>query len=827
MYYGKIKFFDSKKNNFGFITNIIGPDNSIIEDLYINGNDVLCSTSDLFEGTEVCFDIVGFKRKKAINLKLFSSLNFLSQLKFAFQFDSISFHSFLKLNIQHLNNLDLELKKKIFIKISSDPDTYNFSSLQILAALDNNLIIEDFFSKIINLKDCDKLKFINFDNKFIQYLINVWSFDSEDDSLKLFLLINKSEYIISFQPSFIDKFLEVSKDYKIETKIIFFCLADSFAHLSILIKNNFNIILKKFNDITNLLEIYCRFDTRKNIYSLLVDLLVASKWEIKISDAIKFISDLEKYFDIDYLSSITLNFISSAKLVDSDYFYELFILFNKYSNSCANDKFLVKKLNNLITILDDNKKLKLLPLLYGDFLNHLLNSWNGSDFIDTISLIELALSDEKFFDLSTSLSNLISKSLDLCLYKDLDKKLNSKILFNYIEKFNDKRVLKTITLALLSLHYKNFLLSIQCYNSDLIKHLIKTLLNDNPDRIFSDAIKVIYFFLDENYIPKIESFKSSIPLMSSSIQGLLFKRIIYLYFHKKISKNFLFHFFDINIWSSLNVCIVISFINNKPSNRADSLQLLSKIFTEHFSRFDKLEISEERFEDIFTISDFLNLCDGRKKIKYNLWEKNGIRRKYVNKFNFSLYEINNFYCEGRYWKVDKIYISGSQEYKNFNVYWCRGDVCYGINNKYDINSSYSVWGFLEIATIFNLKIDYLIIAILSGWANRINEIIHKLKCRVCNSILRPLPYNPLKLGYYSTSVFTCLNNYCSEYNKVIRITHCLNAKCGKILDSRDLKTCNNGWLICDNEDCKTCCPIHFPRKDYFDKFVEGYPIDDF
>lgn len=824
MYYGKIKFFDSKKNNFGFITNIIGTDNLITEDLYINGNNVLCSTSDLVEGTEVCFDIVGFNKKKATNLKLFTSLDFISQLKFAFQFDSKSFHSFLKLNIQYLNNLNLDLKKHIFIKISSEPDINNYSSLQILVALEDNLFIEDFFNKIINLKDCDKLKFIYFDNKFIHYLINIWSFDSEDDSLKLFQLIKNCEYIISFPPSFIDKFLESSNDYKTETKIIFFGLADNFEHLSHLIKQNFKIILKKFNDITNLLEIYCRFDTRKNIYSLLVDLLVASKWKIKISDAIKFISGLEKYFDIDYLSSITLNFISSAKLVDSDYFYELFILFNKYSNSCANDKFLVKKLNRLITILDDNKKLKLFPLLSGDLLTQLLNSWNGSDFIYTISLMELALSDERFFDLSTSLSNLISKSLALCLHKDLDKKLNSKILFNYIEKFNDKRVLKTITIAILSLHYKNFLLSIQFYNSELIKHLIKTLLNDNPDRIFSDTIKVIYFFLDENYIPKIESFKHSIPLMSSSIQCLLFKRIIYLYFSNKISQKFLFHFLDINIWTSLNVAIVICFINNKPSNKQDSLKLLSNIFINHFSKLDKLKISEERFEDILTVSDFINVCDGRKLFLYKEWTKNQISRKYVKNFEHFITEINNFYCEGRFWKVEQFYLSGTQEYKYFNVYWCRGDVCYGINDSCNTNSHYTTWGILEIAKLFNFKIDHLIISILAGWANRLNEIISRLKCRVCNSFLRPLPYNPHKLGYYSTPVFTCLNNVCSEYNKVIRITHCLNRKCKNILDSRDLETCSYGWLICDNDKCKTCCPNHYPNKNYFDKYVKGDPL---
>lgn len=827
MYYGRIKFFDSKKNNFGFITDILHAENLISEDLYISGNDIRCSPADLKTGVEVCFDIVGGKKKKAVNLVLFSSLDFSSQLKIALNFDSARFQKFLSNKSESIPALTVEEKNQIGNKIIIETDTFSYSTLLILSSLDNSFFIDQYFNLLSETEDSKKLIFINYNSKFSNYLIKIWNFDSEKETLKLLDLLGKSDNLFQFPPEFINRFLNSSQKYSLQTKLIFFALVNDLNNLYLLFEQNFNSILKNFNDIVKLIETYSLIEFRQDIYNKLINLLSSSKWKLDISVFSDFLSVLQGYFQNKYLTDLSLEYISIHKLSEPTDFQQMVQFIKKFSIASETEKIVMKRWNKIKDSLDDHFKLDILYFVEGDLLRYVLLSWKGGDLDYTLSLAELALTEEKFSNLSKELSDVISKSISLCSMKNLSSTYKLSSLFDYIKKFNDLSVLKSFTFNIFQFKQEFFFSAIYFYIDDFIKDLIKYDLNSNFDQRYSDSVKLIYFFIDENYIPPIESIKNVIPFMISSIQGLLFKRIIYLFFNNKISQNFLFNFFDINMWSSLNVCIVISFINNKPSNRHDSLQLLSKIFTEHFSKFDKLKISEELFEDIFTISDFLNLCDGRKKIKFKIWEKNGIHRKYVNEFNFSIYEINNFYCEGRFWKVEKLHHSFSQEYKNFNVYWCKGDVCYGRNDKCDINSFYSAWGFLEIAKLFNLKIDHLIIAILSGWANRINEIIHRLRCRVCNSILRPLTYNPHKLGYYSTPVFACLNNCCSEYNNVIRITHCLNGKCRKILDSRDLKACDNGWLICDNEDCKTCCPVHFPRKNYFDKLVEGYPIDDF
>ena len=39
---GKIKFFDKRKNNFGFITDIISQNGAIEADIYFSGNDIIC-----------------------------------------------------------------------------------------------------------------------------------------------------------------------------------------------------------------------------------------------------------------------------------------------------------------------------------------------------------------------------------------------------------------------------------------------------------------------------------------------------------------------------------------------------------------------------------------------------------------------------------------------------------------------------------------------------------------------------------------------------------------------------------------------------------------
>lgn len=827
MYYGRVKFFDSKKNNFGFITDILHAENLISEDLYISGNDIRCSPADLKKGVEVCFDIVGGKKKKAVNLVLFSSLDFSSQLKFALNFDSARFQKFLSNNLESIPALTVEEKNQIGNKIIIETDTFSYSTLLILSSLENSFFIDQYFNLLSETEDSKKLLFINYNSKFINYLLKIWNFDSEKETLKLFDLLSKSDNLVQFSPEFIERFLNSSQKYSLQTKLIFFALVNDLNNLYLLFEQNFKPILKNFNDIVKLIETYSLIEFRQDIYNKLINLLSSSKWKLDISVFSDFLSVLQGYFQNKYLTDLSLEYISIHKLSEPTDFQQMVQFIKKFSIASETEKIVMKKWNKIKDSLDDHFKLNILDFVEGDLLRSVLLSWKGDDLYYTLYLAELALTEEKFLNLSKELSAVISKSISLCSKKNFSSTYKLSSLFDYIKKFNDLSVLKSFTFNIFQFKQEFFFSAINFYTDDFIKDLIKYDLNSNFDQRYSDSVKLIYFFLDENYIPKFESFKKIIPFIRSSLQVVLLKRLVYLYSLNKISKNLIDLFFNVKEWTTINNYIIINFIKHKPSDRRKSLDLLSDIFFDHFSLIDNLKDSEELYEDLFKIGEIVKKCNGRKIIPYKEWKKDGITRKYVKSLSYSICSEGSFFCEGRYWKREKFYISGTNNSQEVNVYWCRGAVCYGINSNVDLDLPYYDWTLLEIAKVFGYKIDHITHSTLSGWANRINEIIVRLRCRECKSFLRPVPYDPNRLGHYATPVFNCLNSDCSEYKKVIRITHCLNGKCLKTLDSRDLKTCDNGWLICDNENCKTCCPVHFPRKEYFDKFVEGYPIDDF
>ena len=70
------------------------------------------------------------------------------------------------------------------------------------------------------------------------------------------------------------------------------------------------------------------------------------------------------------------------------------------------------------------------------------------------------------------------------------------------------------------------------------------------------------------------------------------------------------------------------------------------------------------------------------------------------------------------------------------------------------------------------------------------------------------------MGYYAVPLFNCVNSYCSEYEKRVRFTHCMNGKrssylSSEPLDSRDCESCNKSDTRHTGLLCKHCgqpCP---------------------
>jgi hypothetical protein len=110
---------------------------------------------------------------------------------------------------------------------------------------------------------------------------------------------------------------------------------------------------------------------------------------------------------------------------------------------------------------------------------------------------------------------------------------------------------------------------------------------------------------------------------------------------------------------------------------------------------------------------------------------------------------------------------------------------------------------------------------LAGWYNRINQKRPHLRCRQCGNVLLPnLRYARVPLqsieaekrqnvrwtddnqgAAYQDTVFTCPS--CGER---VYLSHCLNADCHRVIDSRDqTEQCSNGRYVCT---CGACCPEH-------------------
>ena len=65
--------------------------------------------------------------------------------------------------------------------------------------------------------------------------------------------------------------------------------------------------------------------------------------------------------------------------------------------------------------------------------------------------------------------------------------------------------------------------------------------------------------------------------------------------------------------------------------------------------------------------------------------------------------------------------------------------------------------------------------------------------------------------------FACDNYQCSQYRKEIYLSRCNNCK-RELIDSRDSKKCENGWVICPS--CLACC-----NDDLFDRLIAKHRRD--
>ena len=175
-----------------------------------------------------------------------------------------------------------------------------------------------------------------------------------------------------------------------------------------------------------------------------------------------------------------------------------------------------------------------------------------------------------------------------------------------------------------------------------------------------------------------------------------------------------------------------------------------------------------------------------------------------------------FNCEGRFWYKKPFFneTRGDFTRTKYSMYWCRGAPCAERNDNINKDAPIELWTINEIADVLGTTVNEDILSLFAGWVNRMNVIFTRLHCRECNAVLRPEPFEAKRLGFYAVPLFFCMNSDCKEFEKTIRITHCLNGNCHDenetIIDSRDCPQCSNNWLVC--QDCLACCKQHHTEK---------------
>ena len=148
MYYGIIKFFDDKKNNFGFIIDIY-PKEIEGDKIYVTGDDVICNKSLLNEGKEVIFEIKEFgKRKRAINVNLLSNIDIKEKQKLSLLFEGDKLQLFVYELLTQGATYTCDDINIICNKILEKPMLkYPYYSLDILRIIN----VDDYLNKFIQL----------------------------------------------------------------------------------------------------------------------------------------------------------------------------------------------------------------------------------------------------------------------------------------------------------------------------------------------------------------------------------------------------------------------------------------------------------------------------------------------------------------------------------------------------------------------------------------------------------------------------------------------------------------------------------------------------
>jgi hypothetical protein len=388
-----------------------------------------------------------------------------------------------------------------------------------------------------------------------------------------------------------------------------------------------------------------------------------------------------------------------------------------------------------------------------------------------------------------------------------------------------------------------------------IKRFIKLIKNNQTKidkeyafRIFSNLstpkIRLYLWLNDLSDTFDFNDYKENVWQLERKDQATFFKKLFY--FKSKGTIDFelsdlnQIKVFDINTFRQIkqtepkknyiNLDFNISLLIHILNSISDSANFKGNIMSKIFEYFVEYMIDSKDYKHI---DYFYTKCIGRTRgtaTEKKDQETNEIVENLVT-------NLPEYVCSYHHDKTDKplfhSYCDGQKAIKAIPgfppekiISWCAGLPCFEsalLNNTFEKYHDLTLKDFL---TILKIPFDLDTIAALSGYINKANLLIDRLKCNSCNSLMVPTGIS--NFAYHVVNNFHCATETCTEYNKNVYLSHCLNRNCSNLIDSRNSTRCKHdghgefcGWYICDT--CYSCCSTEKIQQIIEKKRLHGLP----
>jgi len=329
-----------------------------------------------------------------------------------------------------------------------------------------------------------------------------------------------------------------------------------------------------------------------------------------------------------------------------------------------------------------------------------------------------------------------------------------------------------------------------------------------------DYIKMQWFILE--YTNELDYHSTVIytAFLTPEMQKLYFKKVLMLIETKQLNLSL----------NDLNKITTIDYQTSEYAKEIDgvgldfTLSVILKIVTDlsqniKTSRntiFEIIANQIRRPDDLLVIDGFFEKCSGRTILKVH---EPDILDKDDQETTYSIeqkeyYPRFSTFCDGRKAVIKDTGEPSLCRKSGFEFWWCENSQCYNACRNQHDTTDWKAYTLEDVLRILNINYDNRQYEIFLNVVNRVNRFLEHLKCRSCETILRPRKQS--NYAFYGVTKFYCNNDLCEENQKDIYLSHCLNGECEDIIDSRDSVRCINeghgvecGWYICDY--CYACC----------------------